>query len=109
MVSRLLEEVKQVFAWNELQKKKKKCTSLERTMQRHDVGMRTQGLMQCSLYAMVLLKLSARLRNGIKTYLEELAFQRLWIEIRFTEHLDGILPAIDPLFPLSNDIAVSIV
>ena len=54
MVSRLLEEVKQVFAWNELQKKKKKCTSLERTMQRHDVGVRTQGLMQCSLYAMVL-------------------------------------------------------
>ena len=109
MVSRLLEEVKQVFAWNELQKKKKKCTSLERTMQRHDVGVRTQGLMQCSLYAMVWLKLAARLRNGIKTYLEELAFQRLWIEIRFTEHLDGILPAIDPLFPLSNHIAIPIV
>lgn len=53
MISRLLEEVEQIFAWDELQNEQEEGSGLERTVKRHDVRMRTKRLVQGSLYARI--------------------------------------------------------
>lgn len=89
MIARLLQEIKEVFAWNELEKQQKIRLCLERAMQSDNVRMWRERLVNRSL--------------------EQLSTQCFLIQIRLAEQLDCILLAIHTtvlLLPNASDISV---
>jgi len=80
MVASLLQEVEEIWAWNELEKEKKEAGSLEGTMKGDDVGMWRKRLMDGDLGLMVREREQRRGEgNGPRTFVQQARRRQGWL------------------------------
>lgn len=99
MIASLLEEVEQVLAGDELEKEKKKGGRLQCPVQRNDVRVSGQRLVDVRLPRhRVRSTIGAHKAAEGTTYLGHLRRKRLLVEVCLAENLDGVVaPVIAPL------------